>query len=423
MQLDFGKQDAMNQSDSQYMEIFYVDMPSVIRIPCQRQGFDCEVLVEPGARVLRGQPLAVTEGVSVHSPASGKVKEIAVAENCEGVRATTVVVENDGLGESVETASIADLDAIRAEELYQQLNAAGIVATFKHDSTFVKALPPLEKNINTILLHGCSDVPDLPAGEGLPPLLQEIVSGLKVLLILYPEAEIVWQSEKGSQIETILAQFSRARVLSNNSNSPNMPVKWAIEEILGHPLAPGTSPVEEGLLPITFQQARAIHRAVFLGEPYMEQLIRVEGNGVNKPGYYQVPLGTNLGDVLISAGAKETQLAKVVVGCALNGTSVPRLDLPIGKSVSCIITFCEDEVFHYQDRRCIHCGRCYQVCPIKLLPQRIAAYAEIQNWEAAREEGVLLCSECGRCTYNCPAQKPLLQLIKLAKSMLLNQKN
>lgn len=423
MQLDFGKQDAMNQFTSQYLEIFPVEMPSVIRIPCQRKEFDCEVLVEPGVRVLRGQPLAVAEGVSVHSPVSGKVKEIVVAENCEGVPATTVVVENDGLGESMETSTITDLKGIEAEELYQQLNSAGIVATFKQDSTFVRALPPLNKKINFILLHGCSHVPDSPSNEGLPPLLQEIISGLKVLLILYPEAEIVWQSENGSQIETILSQFSQARILSHNSDSPNIPVKWAIEEILGHPLVPGTSPVEEGLLPITFQQARAIHRAVFLGEPYMEQLVRVEGSGVNKPGYYQVPLGTNLGDVLISAEAKESQLAKVVVGCALNGTSVPRLDLPVGKSVSSIITFTADEVFHYQDRRCIHCGRCYEVCPLKLLPQRIAACAEIQNWEAAREEGVLLCSECGRCTYNCPAQKPLLQLIKLAKSMLLNQKN
>lgn len=423
MQLDFGKQDAMNQSVSQHMEIFSVEMPSVIRIPCQRQELDCEVLVEPGARVLRGQPLAVTEGVSVHSPASGKVKEIVVAENCEGVKATTIVVENDGLGETMETSAITDLEGIQPEELYRQLQAAGIVATFKQDSTFVKALPPLNNKINTILLHGCSNVPDFPASEGLPPLLEEIVSGLKVLLILYPDAEIVWQCEKGSQIETILSQFSQARILSHNSNSPNMPVKWAIQEILGHPLAPGASPVEEGLLPITFQQARAIHRAVFLGEPYMEQLIRVEGNGVNKPGYYQVPLGTNLGDVLISAEVQETQLAKVVVGCALNGTSVPRLDLPIGKGVSSIITFSEDEVFHYQDRRCIHCGRCYEVCPLKLLPQRIAAFAEKQNWEAAREEGVLLCSECGRCTYNCPAQKPLLQLIKLAKNMLRNQQN
>ncbi|HHW06982.1 MAG TPA: 4Fe-4S dicluster domain-containing protein [Clostridia bacterium] len=416
----FGKHDEKKQSVPHDLEILPVTLPPVVRIPCQRQDLPCEVLVEPGTRVLRGQPVAVTGGAAVHSPVSGRVKQIAVMDNCEGVPATTVVVENDGLGESVELSKITGINGMTAAEIYERLNAAGIVITFVDGTTFVYGLPSPGAGIHTLLLHGWVGALNGSGGEELPPWFHEVISGLRVLFTLYPEAGLVWHSHPSPTLKTLLSEFPKARTLPGAGNSPDMPVKWAVEEIAGRPLERGASPLAEEILPVTLQQARAIHRALFLGEPYMEQLILVEGNGVRRPGYYQVPLGTDLGEVLISAEVKETELAKVVVGCALNGTSVPRLDLPVGKGVFSILTFCEDEVFHYLDRACIHCGRCYQVCQVKLLPQRIAAYAARQNWEAAKVEGVLLCNECGRCSYVCPAGKPLLQLLRLAKKMLVS---
>jgi len=416
MLLSFGKHEEKLQLLPHDLEIFPVTTPPLLRIPCQRQGLDCEVVVQPGARVLRGQPVALTGGTGVHSPVSGKVKEIVVTDNCEGVPALTVVIENDGLAESVEFSKMASLEGLTPKEIYERLRAAGIVTAYVDGTTFIQPLPSPAANVHTILLHGCAGA----AAEELPPWFGEVISGLKVLCALYPEAALVWQGEGSAAAKTLLDEFRQARAMPGGVNSQEMPLKWVVEEILGRTLEQGASPLAEGIVPVTFQQARAIHRAMFLGEPYMEQVVRVEGNGVRRPGYYQVPLGTDLGEILIAAEAKETELAKVVVGCALNGISVPRLDLPVGKGVFSLLTFCSNEVFHYLDRACIHCGRCYQVCPMKLLPQRIAAYAQRQNWEAARAEGVLQCYECGRCSYVCPAKKPLMQLLKLAKKMLVS---
>lgn len=417
MQLQLQKQNAIMQPISNDTELFAMAAPSIVRIPCQWNKLDCRPVVKAGQKVMKGEPVAVTEGVSVHSPLSGKVKEITTADNCEGVPALTVVVEADEEGEAVTFTPYGDWETTDRQTLYDYLQSAGIVTTYKDGITYVKALPPPDAEITSVLLHGCSLSPDLEQGEDLPEMLHEAVSGLKILMTLYPKAELIWQSEKGSTLEKILSQFPQARLLSETLTPFNIPMRAAMQQVLGHTLVEGCSPMREGLLPVTFQQARAIYRAVSLGEPYMEQLVRVEGNGVEQPGYYQVPLGVNLGDVLVAAGANEKLLAKVVVGCALNGTSVSRLDLPIGKSVSSILTFTHDEVFHYQNRPCIHCGRCYQVCPQKLLPQKIAAYAEKQKWDLAEQEGVMFCGECGRCSFICPARKPLLQLIELAKKM------
>lgn len=417
MQLHFRKQDAIMRPISNDMELFVVAAPTVVRIPCQWSDQDCQPLVKAGQRVLKREPVAKTEGVSVHSPVSGKVKEVTSMNNCEGVPAVTVIVEADEVNEAVTLAPYGDWSKADPQDLYDYLQDAGIVTTYKDGATYVKALPPLDAKITTVLLHGCSLTPDLERGADVPELLQEAVSGLKILLTMYPEAELVWQSDKGSALDEMLSKFPQARSLSDTLIPFNNSIRAAVQQVLGRNLAEGDTPMEEGLLPVTIQQARAIYRAIALGEPYMEQLVWVEGSGIENPGYYQVPLGINLGDVLVAAGANEEQLAKVVVGCALNGTSVSRLDLPIGKSVSSVLTFTHDEVFHYENRPCIHCGRCYQVCPQKLLPQKIAAYVESQRWDLAEEEGASLCNECGRCSFICPARKPLLQLIELAKRM------
>ena len=42
--------------------------------------------------------------------------------------------------------------------------------------------------------------------------------------------------------------------------------------------------------------------------------------------------------------------------------------------------------------------------------------------EAAIKAGAELCMECGCCSYNCPANRPLVQTNKLAKAMIRDYK-
>ena len=68
---------------------------------------------------------------------------------------------------------------------------------------------------------------------------------------------------------------------------------------------------------------------------------------------------------------------------------------------------------------CINCGKCAQVCPMKLMPMQTEVYTDAKEYEnAAKFGGVLACIECGACTYICPARRPLAQAIKTAKAEL-----
>jgi electron transport complex protein RnfC len=52
-------------------------------------------------------------------------------------------------------------------------------------------------------------------------------------------------------------------------------------------------------------------------------------------------------------------------------------------------------------------------------PWLIEKLVEQKRWEDAEREKIMLCAECGSCSYICPASRPLLDYIRLGKSTLL----
>ncbi|HHI68636.1 MAG TPA: 4Fe-4S dicluster domain-containing protein, partial [Planctomycetes bacterium] len=67
---------------------------------------------------------------------------------------------------------------------------------------------------------------------------------------------------------------------------------------------------------------------------------------------------------------------------------------------------------------CVRCGRCVEVCPLRLVPTRLALAARRRNWDVARRFHIQACVECGSCAYVCPARIPLTQLIRMGKAMI-----
>jgi electron transport complex protein RnfC len=46
--------------------------------------------------------------------------------------------------------------------------------------------------------------------------------------------------------------------------------------------------------------------------------------------------------------------------------------------------------------------------------------SEKQIWENAEEHHIMDCIECGSCSYTCPADRPLLDYIRLGKGKVGN---
>ncbi|MBC8440165.1 MAG: 4Fe-4S dicluster domain-containing protein [Deltaproteobacteria bacterium] len=68
---------------------------------------------------------------------------------------------------------------------------------------------------------------------------------------------------------------------------------------------------------------------------------------------------------------------------------------------------------HGEERACINCGYCTNICPVNLAPSFIYKALSSDDIEDALSYGLLDCSRCGLCSYACPSKIELTQLLSL----------
>jgi len=103
------------------------------------------------------------------------------------------------------------------------------------------------------------------------------------------------------------------------------------------------------------------------------------------------------------------------------GTAMFDLNVPIVKTSSAILCNSVDKVKEAEKLQtaCINCGRCVQVCPGRVVPSRLAEFANHGDKEAFQKYHGMECCECGCCSYVCPAKRNLTQAIKSMRKDIL----
>ncbi len=66
---------------------------------------------------------------------------------------------------------------------------------------------------------------------------------------------------------------------------------------------------------------------------------------------------------------------------------------------------------HGEERACINCGFCTEICPVDLEPGFIMKALLGDDIEEALEYGLLDCCRCGLCSYACPSKIELVHLL------------
>ncbi len=70
---------------------------------------------------------------------------------------------------------------------------------------------------------------------------------------------------------------------------------------------------------------------------------------------------------------------------------------------------------HGEERACINCGYCSDICPVDILPQFTLKSILADEVEESLAHGLLDCVECGLCTYVCPSKIELCDALTAAK--------
>ncbi len=399
----------------------------------QHIGAPASPVVAVGDRVLKGQMIAEAGGfvsAPIYASVSGKVKAIAPHLNPTGGTVNSIVIENDGEYEEVEYPAVKPLDEMTKEEILNTIGNAGIVgmggAGFP---TRVKLSPKEPDKIDYIIANCAECEPYITADyRCMLEIPEKLVGGMKIILKLFDNAKGIFGVEDNKpdcieKLRELTKDEPRIEVLALKTKYPQGGERQLIYATTGRAINSAMLPADAGCVVDNVATIISIYEAVAEGRPSMERVTTVRGDAVNEPGNFRVPFGLNQAELIEAAGGYKSEPEKVISGGPMMGFSMFTLDVPITKTSSSILCLTKDEVAKFEPTACINCGRCVDACPSRLIPSRLADYAEHQDEAAFTKHEGLECMECGSCSFVCPAKRPLKQAIgSMRKIALANRK-
>ncbi|MEW6523770.1 MAG: electron transport complex subunit RsxC [Bacillota bacterium] len=407
--------------------------PKLVVIPLsQHLGAPGNPLVQKGDQVAVGQKIGDTDAyvaAPVHASVSGKV--VAVEPRMHpalGRPELAIVIESDGEGrvhESVQPKpSVDDLDADTIRSLIREAGLAGLGgAAFP---TAVKVSPPRSKPIDTFVLNGAECEPFLTADHRL--MVEEapdIVFGMKALMKAIPVSRgfICIEDNKPDAVRAMKEAVRGEpglEVVALETRYPQGSEKQMIKSVLGREVPPPPGlPLDVGVVVNNVGTAHALATVLKTGMPLVDRVVTVTGPVITAPANLRVKLGTLFSDLIEQCGGYSALPGKLIMGGPMMGVAQHTAEVPVIKGTSGILALAENQAWDGDPTPCIKCARCVDVCPMQLVPVFMSAYAERGQWDMADRYNAADCLECGCCSYICPAKRPLVQTIRLAKHEIL----
>lgn len=409
--------------------------PDMVSIPVsQHIGAPCTPTVKVNDHVLIGDIIADSDqyvSAPIHSSISGTVKSIEKKLMADGRYCECINIESDGemkLSENVKPPKIES-----KEDFLKAVRQCGLVglggAGFP---THVKLAVPKDKNVDTLIINAAECEPYITSDHR--EILEnswEIMSGVYTIreLLNIDRVIIAIENNKKDAIKilTDIAENSvdkddHVKVLSLKASYPQGAEKILIKACTNREVPMGGLPADAGCIVMNITSLSTLARFIKTGIPLVEKRITIDGSAIKNPCNVIVPLGTPIRDVIEFTGGYKEIPAKILMGGPMMGVSLSDDCFSVLKQNNAILAFSEKEARLKAPSACIHCGRCVNACPMKLMPEEIAKAVERKDYEAMEKYNITNCMECGCCSFSCPAHRQLVQTIRLGKQLLINNK-
>ena len=398
----------------------------------QHIGAPAKPVVAKGDHVLTGQKIAEAGGfvsAPIYATVSGTVKSIEPRRVVTGDNVMSIVIENDGLYDEVEYPPVKPVEEMTREEIIERIKEAGIVgmggAGFP---TFIKLSPKEPEKIDYVIANCAECEPYLTSDyRRMLEEPEKLVKGLKVSLQLFPNARGILAVEDNKPdcvelLKKVTKDEPRISVKALKTKYPQGAERQIIYAATGRAINSTMLPADAGCVVNNVDTVVAIYHAIYEGKPLMNRIVTVTGDAVADPRNFIVRIGTNYHELIEEAGGFKEEPVKIISGGPMMGFGIFDLDVPTTKTASALLCLTQDDVSRMEPSACIKCGRCVEACPSRLVPNKLAVYA--QNY--AEEEFLALegleCVECGCCSFVCPAKRPLTQSIKSMRKIQLAKK-
>ncbi|MHC4860756.1 MAG: electron transport complex subunit RsxC, partial [Planctomycetota bacterium] len=347
-------------------------IPELLVVPLsQHIGAPCEAIVKKKDEVLMGQPVGEAKGfvsAPVHSPVSGKVKDVKAAPHHSGGKVLSVLIQNDGEDNLWEGVGVeADPASLSREEMIERVKNAGIVglggACFP---AHVKLSPPKDKPIETVIVNGAECEPLLTCDYRLMMESPEtVIRGADLIRGLVGARRLILATEDNKRdaaavLEKTIAELGLedTHVAVAKTKYPQGGERQLIKALLGREVPTPRErglPMDVGVIVHNVGTCHSIHAAITRGMPLIERLVTVVGDAVAKPGNYSARIGTPLKTLLDDAGLAKDPAA-LLLGGPMMGMAVYTPEVPVAKGTSGILAV--STVRTGEPRDCIRCASC-----------------------------------------------------------------
>ena len=399
----------------------------------QHIGAPAVPIVEVGDKVLKGQKIADAGGfvsAPIYASVSGTIIAIEPRFNPTGSKVNSIIIENDEEYNEVEYQPVKSLEELSKEEILNMIGEAGIVGMGGAGFPTKVKLSPKEPDKIEYVIANCAECEPYITADYRRMLENPelLVSGMRIVLKLFDNAKGIFGVEDNkSDCIKILKELTkdepRMEVKRLKTKYPQGAERQLIYATTKRAINSTMLPADAGCVVDNVETLIATHDAVLNGRPLTERIVTISGDGVESPGNFRVLLGTNQKELLDAVGGLKGEPEKIISGGPMMGFAMFTLDTPITKTSSSILCLTKDAVAEYEPSACINCGRCVDVCPSRIVPSRLADYAERHDEELFTKWEGMECVECGCCSFVCPAKRQLKQSIgSMKKIVLANRK-
>lgn len=390
----------------------------------QHGGVPCKPVVNTGDEVKTGQLIGDCDAVMsapIHSSVTGTVVDKINLINIYGKVHEALVIEtvpNQVLSEDIRPPVINS-----REDFISAIKQSGLVGLggggfpthlkFNYDRNSM--------TVDTLIINGAECEPYITSDyrtfieEG-----EKIADGIRLIMkyVGINRAYIGIEADKPTAIKRmteLTASDDNITVVKLPSSYPQGAEKVLIYNVTGKIVKKGELPAATGCGVLNCSTAAFISDYIRTGIPLIKRRITVDGNIVNKPQNFFVPIGTRVSDIIFAADLRVLP-DRGLLGGPMMGTAFYDVDTPISKTTNAVLLFSDTKVS--ETTACIRCGRCVRACSMGLMPTELEHAYDRRDVEMLRRLHIDLCMNCGACSYVCPAKRSLSEKNQLAKILV-----
>ena len=319
--------------------------------------------------IYKGQKI----GEYLYSPISGNALDIIKLEDNKEY----IIIENDFKEKfEVKNSVRKNLNKLQKEDLLNLIKEY-------NESLYDK----FNKNYQKIIINGIEEQPYVgnnifilkKYNKNILDLVDDLSEILKTKnnLILLKDTDYL----NINCLNTILGMYP-------NINIKFLPDKYLIskKEILLDQLN-----LEDNFLYLNIEEMYNLYNFLIRRKINEDKYITFTGNAIKNPQVIKCKIGTPLINIIDEFIKFNNEDYIIIINSLINGVEITGKEIVINENIRAI--FFMEKTFNTENK-CINCGKCSEVCPVK-----INVYNLVNNKNCDKSK----CINCGLCTYICPS--------------------